>query len=145
LPLPSLHLPSVSSYLNKHWKTLTKDPKMTNIFSKSPVVVFKQPSNLKKVLCHAKLPSQLTPKRQLTGMRNAPTCSYIHHSKEVKSSITKETLFTKWTIQLPYQSCNLFHHLHQTLSWSNKIFNHLYVIHKKSNFYKPLKDFNLCR
>jgi hypothetical protein len=59
------------------------------------MVAFKQPSNLKKMLCHGKLPAQLTPKRQLTGMKKCnqdgcPTCPYILHSKEVKSSITKK-------------------------------------------------------
>ena len=48
-------------------------------------------SNFKKML-----PVQLTSKRQLTGMKKcnqdgSPTCPNIHHSKEVKSSITKET------------------------------------------------------
>ena len=75
---------------------------MTNIFPKPPMVVFKQPSNLKKVLCHAKLQSQLTPKRQLKGMKNAPRwlphlllypafrrSEIIHH---------KRNTFTEWTI-----------------------------------------------
>jgi hypothetical protein len=79
---------------------MTKDPRMINIFPKPPMVAFKQPSNLKKILCHAKLPAQLTSKRQLTGMKKCyqdgcPTCPYIHHSKEVKSSITKETFLIK--------------------------------------------------
>jgi hypothetical protein len=34
---------------------MTKDPRMTNIFPKTPMVAFKQPSNLKKKLSHAKL------------------------------------------------------------------------------------------
>jgi len=50
LPLPPLHHPSVSSVLNKYWKTITKDPKMTNIFPKPPMDAFKQPSKLKKIL-----------------------------------------------------------------------------------------------
>ncbi len=64
---------------------------MTNIFPKPPMVVFKQLSNLKKILqSHAKLSAQLTSNRQLTD--GCPICPYIHHAKDVKSSITKETL-----------------------------------------------------
>ena len=56
-----LQLPSISSILNKHWKTMTKDPRITRItkiFQKPPMVALKQPSNLKKMLCHAELPAQ---------------------------------------------------------------------------------------
>ncbi len=133
MPLPPLHLPSVSSVLNKHWKTITKDPKMSNIFPKPHMVVFKQPSNLKKVLCHAKFPAKLTSNRQLTD--GCPTCPYIHHSKDVKSSITKETLslnelsscLTKVVI---YIITFTKHYVGQTgRRLNNKIFNQLSNIH----------------
>jgi hypothetical protein len=40
---------------------MTKDPRITRItkiFQKPPMVALKQPSNLKKMLCHAELPAQ---------------------------------------------------------------------------------------
>ncbi len=122
---------------------------MTNIFPKPPMDVFKQPSNLKKILCHAKLSAQLTSNRQLTD--GCPTCPYIHHSKEVKSSITKETLspnglFNCLTKVVIYIITFTKHYVGPTgRRLNNKIFTQPYNIHKKSNFYKPLKHFNLCR
>ncbi len=60
----------------------------------------KKKSNLKKMHYHAKLPAQLTSKRQLTGMKKCnqdgcPTCPYILYSKEVKSSLTKQAFLIK--------------------------------------------------
>jgi hypothetical protein len=40
---------------------MTKDPRITRItkiFQKPPMVALKQPSNLKKMLCHAELSAQ---------------------------------------------------------------------------------------
>ena len=55
---------------------------MTIIFLKLPIVAFKQPPNLKKMLCHAKIPQNFASKTQLTGMKKChhdvcPTCPYI--------------------------------------------------------------------
>lgn len=139
-------LPSVSSIIHKHWKTMTKDPKMTLIFPKPPMVAFKQPPNLKKMLCHAKLPQNSTSKRQLTGMKKChqdgcPTCPYILHSKEVQSSITKEKillkgLFSCLTTGVIYiitcTKCNKQYVGQTGRQLNDRIKNHLYDICKKN-------------
>ena len=49
-------LPSVSNIIKKHWTTMIKDEKMREVFPKPPMVAYKQPPNLKRMLCHAKVP-----------------------------------------------------------------------------------------
>ena len=62
-------LPSISKVLQKHWKTMTADKKRLKIFPKPPMVAFRQPPNLKSMLCRAKLPSDKKQKRILLGMK----------------------------------------------------------------------------
>jgi hypothetical protein len=87
-------LPSVSKIINKHWKTMTKDPNLCKIFKKPPMLAFKQPPNLRSMLCHAKLPANKPTKRKLVGIKpcNEPcsVCPYIDTSKEFHSNQTKE-------------------------------------------------------
>ena len=89
-------LPSISHIIAKHWKTMTKDRKLANTFSEPPMVAFRQPENLKKMLCKAKLPSKVRfkPKRDKFGIKkcNKPCviCDYIKPSKEFMSSHTRE-------------------------------------------------------
>jgi hypothetical protein len=51
-------LPNVPSIVKKHRTTMAKDVKMLQTYPKPPMVAHKQPPNLKKVLCHAKLPTE---------------------------------------------------------------------------------------
>ena len=64
-------LPSISKIIAKHFTTMTRDIKLSNTFEQPPMVVFKQPQNFQKMLCHAKLPSKINsrdhPKRDLGG------------------------------------------------------------------------------
>ena len=89
-------LPSVSKIIKKHWNTMIKDPKAKNCFPKPPMIAFKQPDNLKRMLCHAKVPKNSHTKRKLLGMQacNKPcsVCPYIKTTKEVLSLKTKEKL-----------------------------------------------------
>ena len=48
-------LPSISKIIGKHWRTMVRDPKLKNTFSQPPMVAFKLPANIRKILCHAKL------------------------------------------------------------------------------------------
>ena len=50
-------LPSVSKILVKHWKTMTRDNEALDAFPKPPMVAYRQPPNLKSILCRAKLPN----------------------------------------------------------------------------------------
>ena len=73
---------------------MTKDPTMLKVFKKPPMLSFKQPPNLRSVLCHAKLPTLKQTRRKLTGIKpcNEPCnlCPYIDKSKTFKSNHTKE-------------------------------------------------------
>jgi hypothetical protein len=87
-------LPSVSNIIKKHWNTMTKDPNLLKTYNKPPMLGFKQPQNLRNLLCHAKLPREKTTRRKLVGIKpcNEPCnlCPYINASKEFSSSQTKE-------------------------------------------------------
>ena len=69
----NLKLPSISHIIGKHWRTMTRDKKLLNTFSQPPMVAFKQSANLRKLLCHAKLPPKARlrthPARIIPGMR----------------------------------------------------------------------------
>ncbi len=92
-------LPSVPKIIKKHWRTLTNDQKMQKIFPLPPMVAYKQPPNLKSVLCRAKLPQNKHPKRRLVGMQpcNKPcnVCPYITKTKSFTSSHTNKTFDLK--------------------------------------------------
>ena len=78
---------------------MTLDPKMSKVFPTPPMVAFKQPPNLKNVLCRAKLPTKQKPKRVVSGMKkcNNPcnTCPYVLASNKIQSSQTKEIVNLK--------------------------------------------------
>jgi hypothetical protein len=88
-------LPSVTQIIRKHWRTLTKDQKMLKIYPEPPMVAYKQPPNLKSLLCRAKLPSNKHPKRRLTGIQacNKPcnVCPNICKTKTFTSNQTQHT------------------------------------------------------
>ena len=87
-------LPSVSKIIKKHWITMTQDPLMKKVFPKPPMLAFKQPPNLRRMLCRAKLPTVNQARRKLKGVKpcNEPCnlCPYINTSKNIISSQTKE-------------------------------------------------------
>ena len=104
-------LPSVPQILKKHSRTLTKDNKMLKIFPTPPMVAYKQPPNLKSVLCRAKLPKNSHPKRRLLGMKPCSkpcnVCPYIKTTKTIYSNQTKQSynlngLFTCQTTGVIY-------------------------------------------
>jgi hypothetical protein len=64
-------IPSVSSILSKHWRTLSKDQRAKEIFPLPPMVAYKQPPNLRNKLVHAKLPKKEKTKRQIKGFIHA--------------------------------------------------------------------------
>ena len=68
---------------------------MLEVFPKPPMLAFRQPPNLGRTLCRAKLPpTQIKNKRRLIGVKpcNQPCsiCPYVKLSKEFKSTHTKE-------------------------------------------------------
>jgi hypothetical protein len=56
--------------VKKHQTTMTKDAMILQTHTKPPMVAYKQLPNLKKVCCHAKLPTEQTRvARQLIGVK----------------------------------------------------------------------------
>ena len=49
-------LPSVSSILKKHWRVMTQDPYLKEVFPEPPMVAFRRAKNLKDILIKAKVP-----------------------------------------------------------------------------------------
>jgi hypothetical protein len=139
-------LPSVPKIIKKHWRTLTNDQKMQKIFPLPPMVAYKQPPNLKSVLCRAKLPQNKHPKRRLVGMQpcNKPcnVCPYITKTKSFTSNHTNKTfelkgLFTCTTSGVIYlASCSKCkkQYVGQTgRKFYNRMMEHLNSIYHKTN------------
>jgi hypothetical protein len=87
-------LPSVSKIIVKHWKTMTRDLDAKDAFPKPPMVAYRQPPNLRSVLCRARLPNQKNTKRNVLGVQRCykpcKICPYILNSKEFFSTHTNE-------------------------------------------------------
>ena len=86
-------LPSISTILAKHWKSMTRNPDTLKAFPQPPMVAYRQPPNLKKMLVHAKLPSTSRDKRvqigaHKCGKQPCKMCTYVTNSKTFKSSTT---------------------------------------------------------
>jgi hypothetical protein len=137
-------LPSVPKIIKKHWKTLTKDQKMNKIFPLPPMVAYRQPPNLKSVLCRAKLPQNSHSKRRLTGMQpcNKPcnTCPYIKKTKSFTSSRSKQSfelkgLFTCATTGVIYLASCL-KCKKQYVGQTGRKFQHRAMEHLNSIFHK---------
>ena len=92
-------LPSVSKIIKTHWKTMVRDPEAKETFKKPPMVAYRQPPNIQRLLCRAKLPEKRHEKRRKTGLQRCykpcNICPYIINSKEFCSSKTKENFEMK--------------------------------------------------
>ncbi len=153
-------LPSVPKILKKHWRTLTKDQKMLKIFPQPPMVAYKQPPNLKSVLCRAKLPQNTHSKRRLVGMQpcNKPcnVCPYIKKTKTFTSNHSKQSfplkgLFTCATTGVIYLvsclKCNKQYVGQTGRKFYLRAMEHLNSIYHKTNtigihFSSPLHNHN---
>lgn len=90
-------LPSISQIINKHWRTMTLDPWMKEVYSLPPMVSFRRPPNLREKLIKAKVPEEINrPKRVVHGMkkckRNCVTCPYVEVGKSVHSSYNTQSV-----------------------------------------------------
>jgi len=99
----SPHLPSVSNILQKHYRTLTRNPRMKKLYPEPPMVAFKQESNLKKILCRAKVPRE----KHKTSMRlqsqvglkkclqpRCKVCTLVDDSAVIRSTSDTTSTFT---------------------------------------------------
>lgn len=84
-------LPSISEIVRKHWRTMTKDPRLKEIFPVPPMVAYKRPKNIRDTLIRSKVPkaAQTRSKRKTAGMRKCNkcgVCSYIKEGKTVQAT-----------------------------------------------------------
>ena len=81
-------LPSISRIVKTHWKTMTRETRLREIFPDPPMVAYQQHSNLRSMLVRAKLPSGNSHRKQ-TGMRKCRkgcvACSRLKLTNYVKS------------------------------------------------------------
>ena len=82
-------LPSITKIVSKHWHTMTKNKHIKEVFPQPPMIAYKQPPNLKSMLCRAKLSTISRPQRKTTGMirctNSCNVCIYYNHTKTIKS------------------------------------------------------------
>ena len=83
-------LPSVSAITSKHWRSMTQDPLMKEVYPEPPLIAYKRQTNIGDKLIRAKVsPNILHKKRQLNGMKKClkqcHICPYIQERKAIKS------------------------------------------------------------
>ena len=73
---------------------MTQSETLKEVFPKPPMVAFKQPPNLRRMLIRANLPSKARPKRTIKGTKacthSCGTCNFIKRSPEIVSTHTGE-------------------------------------------------------
>ena len=84
-------LPSVTKVVGKHWRFMSKNKHIKEIFPLPPMIAYKQSSNLKNMLCRAKLPTIKlgNSSRKFIGMKRCTNscnvCIYYNNTKTIKS------------------------------------------------------------
>ena len=84
-------LPSITKVVTKHWRSMTQDPYLKDVFPLPPLVAYKRQPNLRDKLIRAKVPDQVTrrPKRNVPGMKkclNCPICPFVQPGRSVTST-----------------------------------------------------------
>ena len=86
-------LPGIPAIVKKHWRTMTSDPHLKEIFPVPPLVAYRRPSNIREKLIRSKVP----PKRLQRQRRKQPGCKkcnncnicpYVQSCKSLKSTAT---------------------------------------------------------
>ena len=90
-------LPSLSTILQKHWRSMTLDPWLKEVFKFPPMIAFRRPQNLKDKLIRATLPETKSqrPQRHVPGMKACGSCSicpYIQKGNTVQSSRNNKSI-----------------------------------------------------
>ena len=86
-------LPSISGIVKKHWRSLTRDKEVKEIFPEPPLVAYKQPPNLRLSLCRAALPQLSRPQRSQVGYKRClKSCNVCSYSMSTREKISKETV-----------------------------------------------------
>ena len=90
-------LPSISGIIKKHWRTMTQDPYLAEVYPIPPLIAYKRPPNIKDKLIRAKIPPKVPskPKRDLPGMKKClqcPICPFVQPGRSVKSTASQYTV-----------------------------------------------------
>ena len=86
-------LPAIPAIVRRHWRTMTTDPYLKEVFPLPPLVAYKRPENIRDKLIRSKVPpkTNLREKRKQPGCKKCNKCSicpYMSNCKVVKSSAT---------------------------------------------------------
>ena len=104
-------LPSISKIIQKHYRTMTLDPHMKEVFPLPPLVAYRRQKNLKEYLIRAKVPKNISrPKRKLPGMKRCNKdvyCSYINTGDHAKASASN--YHHQITQDVNCNSCNVIY------------------------------------
>ena len=88
-------LPSISKIVKTHWRTMTKETRLREIFPEPPMVAYQQHSNLRSLLVRAKLADGSNHRKQ-TGMRKCKkgcvACIRLKMTNFIKSKKTRERI-----------------------------------------------------
>ena len=83
-------LPNVNAIVRKHFRVMTQDPHMKEVFPDPPLIAYRRQRNIREVLIRAKVPPVTKrPKRELLGMRRCNRdvyCNYTMVGDHVKST-----------------------------------------------------------
>jgi len=89
-------LPSASAIVKRHWRALTENEYMKEIYPEPPMIGFKQPDNLKKKMCRAKVPLKKTRAQRICqdkGLKpcqesRCKVCPFVNKNPNIVSSKT---------------------------------------------------------
>ena len=84
-------LPAIPAILRKHWRTMTQDQRLKEIFPEPPLVAYKRPPNIKDKMIRSRVPpiNNPRPKRNNPGMKkcyNCGICPYVKEGNSVKAT-----------------------------------------------------------
>ena len=76
-------LPGIPAIVKKHWRTMTSDPHLKEIFPLPPLVAYKRPANIKEKLIRSKVPPVRSerPKRKQPGCKKCNKCKICPYVK----------------------------------------------------------------
>ena len=103
-------LPSITNMQAKHWRSMTNDQYMAEVFPQPPLTAFRRQNNLKDLLIRAKVPGDRRPHRLQNGMtkcgRPCTACPYTRPNEKVR---IKENLYWTINIKVDCQSFNVIY------------------------------------
>ena len=82
-------LPSANQIVKKHWRVMTQDPVLREIFPLPPLIAYRRQKNVREFVIRAKVPPPVTrQKRNVPGMKKCVNCPYIQTGSIVTATHT---------------------------------------------------------